>query len=300
MARILLGVNCNCFTNRYDEPEEWARVCAGLGVRHVMFNIDLIDPYWPWRVQRRLCDRTLAACERHGVAIWSSFGGRHSHQHYLGHPDAAVRREAERFFRRAIRQTAYLGGRSFGTCFAILTVRCHGDTSLRAQIMEEAFAAYRRLAEYAAESGLQALAYEMTSVPRETCATFGENDYVLERCADMAVPMRVCLDVGHRYAAGRVEERDHLAWIRRYASRCDVIDCQQTDLTASRHWPFTAEHNARGVIRGDEVVAAVEQSGARELLLALEVNCPAFHPQEANHLRDLAESVDYWRQWVRE
>ena len=138
----------------------------------------------------------------------------------------------------------------------------------------------------------------MTSVPRETCATFEENDYVLDRCAHMAIPLRVCLDLGHRYTAGTSEERDHLAWIRRYGGRCDVIDCQQTDLAASRHWPFTEEYNAKGVIRGDEVVAAVEDSGAGEMLLALEVNTPAYHPQESRHLRDLEESVRYWRQWV--
>ena len=205
MTKIVLGFNCNCFTNRYDEPEEWTRICADLGVRHVMFNVDLIDPYWPWDLQRRLCDETLNACARRGITIRCSFGGHNAHQHYLGHPDEACRREAEAFFRRAIRQTVYLGGASFGTCFAIQTVRCNNDPVLRSAILEDAIAAYHRLAEYAAEVGLKALAYEMTSVPRETCATFAENDAMLERCSDMAVPMRVCLDMGHRNRAGLPE-----------------------------------------------------------------------------------------------
>ena len=300
MTRVLLGFNCNCFTNRYDEPEEWTRICAELGVRHVMFNIDLIDPYWPWALQRRLADRTLAACARYGITIHCSFGGHHGHQHYLGHPDPACRREAERFFRRAIRQTAYLGGKSFGTCFAIQTVRCHSDPGLRRAILEEAFAAYRRLAEYGAELGLAALAYEMTSVPRETCATFQENDEVLARGREMAIPLRICLDLGHRNLAGTPEEADHLAWIRRYGRHCDVIDCQQTDREASRHWPFTEEFNAQGAIRGEEVLAAIHASGAAEILLALEIRTPAYHPQEHTHLDGLRASVQYWRQWVKE
>lgn len=298
MATIYLGFNCNCFTNRYDEPEEWTRVCADLGVRHVMFNVDLIDPYWSWDVQRALCDRTLESCRKYGIRIHASFGGHHNHQHYLGHPDPGARKEAERFFRSAIRQSAYLGAKSFGTCFAIQTVRCNNDPRLRREIMEDAIAAYHRLAEYAAEVGLKALSYEMTSVPRETCCTFAENDEVLQRCSGMAVPIRICLDVGHRNLAGSEEEADHLSWIRRYGNLCDVIDLQQTDRTASRHWPFTEEFNTKGIIRGQEVVQAVEDSGAGEILLAFELRSAAFHPQEYDHIRILSDSVNYWRQWV--
>ncbi len=300
MAQITLGFNCNCFTNRYDEPEQWTRICRELSIKKVMFNIDLIDPNLPWELQRRLCDRTLEACQKNGVRILCSFGGHHGHQHYLGHPDAYCRREAEAFFGRAIRQTAYLGGRSFGTCFAILTVASQEDPQIRAQIIEGAIQAYHRLAEYGAEQGLQALSYEATSVPRESCATFAENDAVLERCADMAIPMRICLDMGHRYRGGIPEEADHLAWIRRYGAYCDVIDCQQTDLEASRHWPFTPENNRRGIIRGDEVVQAIEDSAAGEILLAFELRVSAYYPQELEFMDNMRSSVEYWRRWVAE
>jgi D-erythrulose 1-phosphate 3-epimerase len=300
MSTITLGFNCNCFTNRYDEPEEWTGLCRQMGVRAVMFNIDLIDPYWPWDLQRRMADQTLDACARNGVRIVASFGGHHGHQHYLGHPDVDCRREAERFFQNAIRQAAYLGAGSFGTCFAIQTVRCDTDPTLRRRIMDDALAAYGRLAEYAAAQELRALAYEMTSISRETCATFAENDAILAAGKRMAVPLRLCLDMGHRNTRGTPDEADHLAWIRRYATRCDVIDCQQTDRSASRHWPFTAEYNAKGVIDGAEVVRAIEDSGAAEVLLAFELRFPAFHPQEDTYLDGLRESVEYWRRWVKD
>lgn len=298
MTKIYLGFNCNCFTNRYDEPEEWTLICKDLNIRKVMFNIDLIDPYWDWEVQKKLCDRTLNACAKNNVEILASFGGHHGHQHFLGHPDEDVRKEAEKFFKYAIRQSAYLGAKSFGTCFAIQVVRTNQDPLLRRQIIDSAIAAYHRLAEYGQKMGLKALAYEMTSIERETCATFEENDYVLERCADMAIPMRVCLDMGHRNTQGLAEEADHLAWIRRYGAKCDVIDCQQTTAVSSNHWPFTSENNAKGIVKGDEVVTAIEQSGASQVLLAFELRCPAFYPQEHSYLNQLEQSVQYWRQFV--
>ncbi len=298
MGHITLGFNCNCFTNRYDEPEEWTRLCREMGVRAVMFNSDLIDPYWPWDLQKRMADRTRDACAKNGIRIVASFGGHNGHQHYLGHPDPECRREAERFFRLAIRQTAYLGGKSYGTCFAIQAVRTNSDQRLRREILDDALAAYRRLADYGAEAGLEAIAYEMTSVPRETCSTFAENDMVLEAGSHFAIPLRVCLDMGHRPLGGTPEEADHLAWIRRYGSRCDVIDCQQTDREASRHWPFTDEANGKGIIRGQEVVRAIQESGAQEVLLAFEIRTAAFSPQEDRHVQSLQDSVRHWRQWV--
>ena len=271
MSRITLGFNCNCFTNRYGEPEEWTHLCRDMGIHAVMFNSDLIDPYWPWDLQKRLADRTREACEKNGVRIVASFGGHNGHQHYLGHPDEECRREAERFLQMAIRQTAYLGGKSYGTCFAIQAVRTSSDPGLRRRIMEDALKSYRRLAEYGAENGLAAIAYEMTSVPRETCATFAENDSVLEAGARFAIPLRVCLVLGHRFTNGTPEEADHLAWIRRYGASCDVIDCQQTDRESSRDWPFTEEANRKGIIRGPEVVKAIQDSGAADILLAFEI-----------------------------
>ncbi len=299
MGQILLGFNCNCFTNRFDEPAVWPKICNDFGVKYVMFNIDLIDPYWSWDSQKRLCDETLEACDKNNIRIVSSFGGHHGHQHYLGHFDKGIRREAIEFFKKAVRQTAYLGGNSFGTCFSIMTARCNADHVLRRKIIESAIDGYREVAEYAAEVGLPALSYEMTSVDRESCATFAENDYILERCSDFVVPMKICLDMGHRNMNGLPEEADHLQWIRRYAAQCDVIDCQQTDYTASHHWPFTADRNKAGVIRGEEIVDAIKQSGAaNDILLAFEIRTPAYYPHDDRHFDALAQSVAYWRRFA--
>jgi len=300
MTKIKLGFNCNCFTNRYDEPTEWTKLCSEMGIKFVMFNIDLIDPYWPWELQKKLLDETIENCAKYGITIVASFGGVHGHQHYLGHPDPLCRKEAESFFRRAIKQTAYLGGKSFGTCFAIQTVRTNSDPALRKEIIDDALAIYGHLAEYGKEEGLEALAYEMTSVERETCATFAENDYILERGKNFAIPLRICLDMGHRNTGGLPGEADHLEWIRRYGSRCDVIDCQQTELSSSCHWPFTAANNEKGVIKADAVVKAIEESGAKEILLAFELRTSAYYPQEHEFLTNLRDSVDYWRNWVKE
>ena len=117
----------------------------------------------------------------------------------------------------------------------------------------------------------------------------------------MAVPLRICLDLGHRNMNGLIEETDHLAWIRRYGVHCDVIDCQQTTMKSSDHWPFTTEKNRLGIIKGEEVAKAIKDiPSSKEILLAFEIRTSAFWPQENDHLRGLQESVEYWRQWVKD
>ncbi len=104
-----------------------------------------------------------------------------------------------------------------------------------------------------------------------------ENDLVLAQGARFAIPLRVCLDLRHGFMNGRPEEADHLAWIDRYAARCDVIDCQQTDREGERHWAFTEEANRKGINLGELVAfRAIEESGADEVLLAFEIRTPAF------------------------
>ncbi len=58
----------------------------------------------------------------------------------------------------------------------------------------------------------------------------------------MAVPMMLCLDVGHRdVGSGDPRDGDPIAWIEEFGSISPVIHLQQTDNTASHHWPFTED-----------------------------------------------------------
>ena len=302
MARLLLGIDCNCFANRYPEPEEWTRVAGEeLGLRYVQYSIDLCDPNYPWELQKQICDRTLAACQRYGITIKINFGGHYSHQNYLGHPIPEVRQENERWYRRMIDQTAYLGADGTGLMFAIMSVKDNADPRRRKMILDDAIAAYHRLAEYGKQKGLKYLAFEPSSVPRESCATIAETKEIMAACNDMAIPMKLCLDLGHRnFGSDNPEDRDCLAWIRHFGKDAPLLHIQQTDSHASQHRPFTPEYNAIGDIKPDEVIAAIEESGAEEMLLAFEITQKAFYPTEYQFMDNFKASVDYWRQFLRE
>ena len=299
MTSIKLGINLNCLTNRFTEPEEWTRICQEMGVEDVQYNADLLDPFLPWRIQEKIIRKTRELCSERNIKIHSSFGGHNHHQHYLGHPDDQIAAWYEDFYRRLIRQTALLGARGVGTCYAIMSVKDSASRTRKMAILHRAAKAYARLAEYARDQGLEYLLFETTSLPRETCATFEETDYVLSMVRNTKIPIRVCLDVGHRNMENpKKPESDPYQWIKRYGDIAPVIHLQQTDSQASRHWPFTEQFNVQGEIKPGKVISAIRESGAKECLLAMEINHKAYYPDEARIVDNLFLSMEHWRSAV--
>lgn len=300
VTRILLGVDCNFAANRYTEPEVWTEIVAKkLGLRYVQYATDLLDPYLPLSIQERVCRETLQACQKRGLTIYNTFGGNLARQHWLGHPDEEIRREAENWLKRLIYQASLLEAEGTGVCFGIMTVRYSEDPQRRQYLIEEMVQAYRRLAHYARREGLKYLMFEPMSVPREMACTIKETRMLLSLLENLEVPMKLCLDVGHGdVSSDDPADSDPYAWIREFGPLAPTIHIQQTDKEASRHWPFTEKYNRIGVIRPQEIVKAIGDSGAEEVLLALEVTHRAFYPDEYRVIKDLKESVDYWREFV--
>ena len=299
---IKLGFDLNCFTNRLPEPERWTDFVAACGVKVVQFNFDLIDFMLPRTLQERLVEKTLACCQAKGIRIKCAYGGHNHHQNYLGYPDNEVALAYEDYYMRMADLTAALGGEGFGTMFAVLTTATQNDPIQRELIIARATESYFRLAHYAKGKKLKYMLYEIASVPREVGATFAENDALLQRLEGTEVPMRLCLDVGHRNQEFPENgQADPYAWIRRYGKVAPVIHIQQTNASTSNHWPFTPEYNALGDIQPEKVLQAIADSGARqEILLAFEIRLKAYYPDEYQVENNLTASVQYWRQWVKD
>ncbi len=299
---VKLGFDLNCFSNRYIEPEAWTDLVASMGVKVVQFNFDIIDFLLPKAIQDRLVARTIDCCKAKDIRIKCAFGGHNHHQNYLGHPDDEVAAAYKEFYTKMADLTAALGGEGFGTCFAITTTGVQNDPRRRSEVISRAVEAYHALADYANSAGLKYLLYETTSVPRETCATFAENDEMLSRLQTMSVPMMVCLDVGHRnQETAGAPETDPYEWVRRYARVSPLIHIQQCNAGGSHHWPFTPEHNAKGDIDPQRLLQAISDSAAdHEILLALEVRHRAYYPDEYRLEKNLRASVEYWRRFVSE
>ena len=296
MTRYTLGVN-NCFAvKRWPEPEAWATIVRdAMGLDLVQHSLDLVELAGPpalWRAQAQRVKETSA---RFALTLHSTFTGLAAYSsNFLLDPDAAVRHQAEDWYRSAIAFTAAAGGRATGGHVGAYSVTEWRDAKRRREREQDLINSLHVLAAEARTAGLTELYVENLAAAREPSTMDGVARLLTEGDGSH-VPIKLCLDVGHQCVPGTSgAERDPYAWLERLGSRAPVVQLQQSDAEGDHHWPFTPALNARGRIDADRVLAALGRSGADEVFLILEV-IPPFEQDDDQVLDDMVASAVYWR-----
>jgi sugar phosphate isomerase/epimerase len=294
MPSITFGLNTCYGVKRWPEADAWAAIAADLGVRHVQYSFDLLDPVLSG--DAAAYREVRAVSDAHGITISSAFTGLIGYsQNSLAHPADAVRARAVTWFEAAIDAAAALGARGLGGHIGAMSARQHADPATRALAVDRTVDAVRRLAEVAARAGLEFLLWEVMPVAREYPTSMQETEELLGRLAGAAVPVELCLDLGHMCAHGASgADRDPFAWLARFGASTRCVHLQQTDGVLDRHWPFTAEFNAQGIVRADRVVDLVAAFPRAEVELMLEPMFP-FEAADGEVLAALADCVEFWR-----
>jgi len=294
---LSLGINCGFAINRFTEPEEWTRIVGvELGLKHVQFVADLLNPFLPEDYIENQIERIKKSAEKYGIQVDSIFTSAYTRVNHLMHPDAQARKIWLDWFKKLLRIGARLGAKTAGSHFGILTVSSYNDKIKREMLIGEGIKGWRELSFFARELGYESLIFEPMSVPREMANTVEGTFELMERVnADCGVPMRICLDIGH---APHPEQRNPYMWIEKLGAWSPVIHLQQTVLHKSNHWPFTREYNEQGIIHPEKVLDALEKSGCKESLLMFEIGHREHWDNDFRVVEDLKASVDYWRPYV--
>lgn len=106
------------------------------------------------------------------------------------------------------------------------------------------------------------------------------------------------------------EDGDPYRWLSKLAGYSPIIHLQQATATASPHWAFTRENNARGIVEPVRVLKAIREhydstpaEGLPPLLPDLYLTLEIFTgTADINRavLQRIRESVVYWRQFIPE
>lgn len=294
-----LGINLGFAINKYTEPEVWSRIVAeDLELKYVQFVADLLNPFLPEDYKKSQIKRIKESTVYYGLTIESMFTSAFTRVNHLMSPDEEARKIWMEWFKKFLEMGAELGAKNLGSHFGILTFADYDDISRREFIIEEGVKNWQILSKYAKKLGYESLIFEPMSVPREMANTVAETKELMNRVnADCGVPMQICLDVGH---APHPDERDPYPWIEQLADCSPIIHLQQTVLNKSNHAPFTEEFNKTGIIQGEKVMEAVKKAGCEDALFAFEISHREHYDTEFKIIQELKESVDYWRQFIKE
>ncbi len=294
--RVRLGITTTFAVKRWPRPADWAPIVRNrLGLRLVQHTLDLVEPpLGTGTVVARSAQVRKAAAD-HDLEIHSTITGRSASVRCLMlHPDREARTEARLLFHRAITLTERVGGVATGGHVGALASADARDPARRRERLAELRASLVTLASDARRAGLEYLVVENRPSAREV-ADMGTIRDLLRDGDATHVPILACLDLGHMCVAGASgEERDPYAWLRALAPVTPIVQVQQCDADADRHWPFTAGWNAVGRIHADAVIDALGEGGAEDVVLMIEVSPPSAQEDESV-VDDLVASVDYWR-----
>jgi sugar phosphate isomerase/epimerase len=262
---------------------------------------DLLNPWLPQDLVDEQVAKISENAAKYDVAVRTTFTSAFTRVNHIMHPDRHTREVWFEWLKRFFDLSARLGAEGSGSHFGSLSVTDNADPARRRERLAEGLQTWRRLAEYGAGLGFRYILFEPMSVSREIAHTIQETREILDAfdSMDMPIPMRLVLDVDHGdVASPDPADTDPYAWLREFGSESPVIHLKQSKRDKGGHWAFTAEHNADGKITGEQVLAALGESGAEEATLVLELSHREREPAESRVVADLKASVDYWRQFV--
>ncbi|NQV57771.1 MAG: hypothetical protein HQ503_18050 [Rhodospirillales bacterium] len=295
-TRMKLGVHLGFAINRYPEPMEWARmVREDLDVGCVQFVSDLLQPNYPKDVIKTQVAEIRAACDRYDIEIAHTFTS--PRYNFFGHPDEGVRDYWLDWFKGFVDISSELGAISTGSLLGIYGVK---DLDERKDyILNEVVDRWHELSSYAKAAGLEYLTWEPMSITREMGETIDATKSLmnsLNESAKAETPILICLDVDHGdVSSPNPDDLDPYAWIRTFGKEAPVLHLKQRTTNVFSHKPFIKEFNDDGVIFPDRVQEALNQSGAEEATLFLELSFRERQPHDSNVVAHLRESVDFWR-----
>ena len=295
--KIKLGINLGFAVNRYPEPEVWAKIVReDLGLSSVQFVADLLNPFLPGDYIKSQIKRIQAAVKNYGIAVDSIFTSTFTRVNHLMHPDEEARLIWNNWLASLLSIGSELGCKTGGSHFGIMTFDSYENDYDR--LLEKGVEGWRKLSAAARHLGYESLIFEPMSVPREMGNTVAECRKLLDMVnEDSEIPMKLCLDVGH---APHPAERDPYPWVEQLGAVSPIIHIQQTVPNKSNHSPFTEEYNKEGIIKGEKLMGALAKSGCEETILMFEISHREHWDTEFRIIPDLAESVRYWRQWVKQ
>lgn len=299
-----LAINLGFVVNRYVLPEQWLGLLADeLNIKVVQLTADLLNPVLSDDILWPLAEETRRQADQKGIVISSVFTGAFTRLNHFSHPDAEIRAWWVNWFLRFCRLAAILGAKSLGSHFGILTIPDCANPKLKEQLFQYNLDCWWQVAKTAKAYGLRQICWEPMSIEREYGHTVADVERIQNALENLkaALPFCLCLDVDHGAVdSENVLDTDPYFYLRHFAKKTAQVHLKQSYADKGGHWPFTKEHNQKGRIDPSLVLSALENGGAREVELILELSFRERGPAEQGMIAAVKESINFWRPYCDE
>ena len=305
MTEFKLGVD-NCFgVKRWPEPEAWLEIIKEkLGLDIVEFDSDFLDPLFiSEEVSYKVADEIKKAAKLSGVFLHNYFTGEMTHcVNLISHPDKRIRKYGMKWVEKAIKLASKLGVKGIGGHFDTIPSSGLKDDKKLKYYKDLIVDNFIHFSELAYNEGHKLLMLEQMYSPSEIPYTIKQTYELIDRINKKSkILVSPVIDVGHTCCQNfphSPEDRDPYNWLREFGSVAEVVHLHQTTSTESCHWHFSDNYNSEGIIEAEKVLDALNESGAKEIYLILEIFFP-LNMNDSQVISEMIKTVSYWKEYIQ-
>lgn len=300
-SNYIFSINSGFAVNRYTSPDEWVPLFSKfIGVKNVQFTADLLNPYLPSDLINKKINQTNECLNQNNLNVSSTFTGSFTRLNNLTHPDKDFRNYYLMWFKKFVDITIGLNCNRFGSHFGILTQNDFENKDRYLYLKDEAIKSWHKIAAYSKDRGINEISWEPMSIGREFGETIKNAISLNEELNNNSpLPFFMCLDVDHGDLESKnIKDTNPYSWIEDCKDQFNMIHLKQSYDNKGGHWPFTEEHNRKGIIFPDKVINLINKSNKKNIELVLELSFKERQPTDKLASKHVKESFEYWNNFL--
>jgi hypothetical protein len=297
MNKINLGIHLGFLTTRYNDPKIWTDLVRNeFNLSHVQFVSDLIDPALPDKIIREEIKKVNYYTKKHHIKIKHTMTSHRNN--YMGSSNKKISIYWKEWIKKFIKISSMLGAEGAGSLLGIFTFDDFENnySTTRKKIVN----GWLELAKVGKKCGLKYLIWEPMSVPREMGDTIKDTKSLHnELNKKSAIPILLNLDVDHGNHTSK-DKNDHnpYKWIEKLGHLSPSIHLKQKTKDIFTHKPFIEKYNKIGIIKPNKIISSIKKNKIEECTLYFEFSFREREPFDSNAIKDIKESVNYWREHI--
>ena len=295
--KINLGLHLGFASTRYNNPKIWTDIVRNeFNLDYVQFVSDLIEPNLPKHIIDEEIKKVNFYTKKHKIKIKDTMTL--PRYNYIGHHNPKISDYWKDWLKRFVKISAQLGAQGAGSLLGIYSFDDLNNnfSYTRKKIID----GWVDISKYAKLCGIKYLIWEPMSVRREMGDTIHSTQKLhAELNKKSHIPILLNLDLDHgNIASKNKDDFNPYKIIKKLGKFSPAIHIKQKTKDIYSHKPFIKKYNKIGIIKPDKIIKELKKTGIDEVTLYFEFSFREREPFDSNSVKDIKESVNYWRKYL--
>jgi len=295
--KINLGLHLGFASTRFNDPKIWTDIVRNeLDLNYVQFVSDLLEPSLPKKIINEEILKINYYTKKYNIIIKDTMTL--PRYNYIGHYNPQISNYWKNWLKKFIKISSQLGAEGAGSLLGIYSFDDleNNYKKTRKRIID----GWVDISKYAKTCGIKYLIWEPMSVKREMGETIKSTKSLHNELNKKShIPILLNLDVDHGDIKSKnKDDFNPYKIIRSLGHNSPAIHLKQKTKDIYSHKPFVKKFNKIGIIKPEKIINELTKTGIDEVTLYFEFSFREREPFDSSSIKDIKESVKYWRNYI--